>query len=209
MEPSYAKVQLDGAFYESPYSKVTLDLLFESESIFKDRVSKYRKEGMDDDFVARQIVDDVFRETGRSYHLCQGQVENLVKLVPIGLFIYRLCWDRVTAESCVDGDTDGNGFVIDGERVQLDHKNIPSKESVSSQPFDSLQELLADVEEYGPWLEWSCMPPCGPKHCWLNSDEHGTLDEDDEVFNYSLFVKQADGSDLTQNQFNELVKLAK
>ncbi len=119
------------------------------------------------------------------------------------MYTYSLTWDRVTAASCSEGDTDGNGFVIDGERVQLDHANLPGDE-VNVGPFESLADLLADVEDFGPWREWSCSHPT-PDHSWLCSDEHGSLDcGDEEVFSYHLHVRQADGSRLTPEQFSDL-----
>lgn len=50
--------------------------------LFEARVLELRTGGMDDDHVARQIVDDHFRATGESLHDRQNVVELLVSEVP-------------------------------------------------------------------------------------------------------------------------------
>ena len=49
---------------------------------FKDRVVELRAGGMNDSFIARQVVDDHYRATQKSLHVVQFLVERMVAQVP-------------------------------------------------------------------------------------------------------------------------------
>lgn len=125
-------------------------------------------------------------------------------------FVYHLTWGRVTPESAEQGDTDGNGYVIQGERVQLDMENSDTfaPERITSEVFDTLEELLEEVRSYGPWIEWSSTG--ARQDDWLISEGHEDF-RTGEVITYNLFVYQGGGEDvpLTDQQFAELKSLVK
>ena len=140
-------------------------------------------------------------------------------------FSYRITWDRVTPESAEEGATDGNGYVINGELVQLDMSDGETHRDdlITHGPFETLEELLKDAEDYGPWIEWSSSHPLPSD--WLISEEKGKLsDGDEEVITYHLHIQRSFNLDpsfgvccssayesikLTPEQFAELRSLVK
>ena len=49
--------------------------------LFKAKIDKFLNEGWyDPDFIARQMVDDLYREYGESYHTRQGMIEHMIEL---------------------------------------------------------------------------------------------------------------------------------
>lgn len=60
--------------------KLTLGRKSRGRTTFENRVNLLRSQGMDDDFIARQLVDDAFR-SGVDLRLKQHIVEKLVSLV--------------------------------------------------------------------------------------------------------------------------------
>ena len=166
------------------------------------------KKGEDEDKLYVMPFDDWWYAGSKQDLLALGNDEESL-LNPAG-FVYQLTWDRVTPESSEDRDTDGNGFVIQGERIQLDMNNPDTHayELTTSEVFDTLEELVEEVREYGPWIEWSSSPP-QPGN-WAISQGHEDF-RTGEVITYNLFVYQGGGVDLklTEDQFIELKLLVK
>ncbi len=89
-------------------------------------------------------------------------------------------WDEETLEA---GDTDDRGWEHEYE---------------DNGPYKSLADLLQDIPGHS-WLEWSSSDP-GPRD-WIISEDDQDYRSGDRT-QYSLHIKHADGTPLTQSEVN-------
>ena len=99
---------------------------------------------------------------------------------PRGGYYYKMTYEVVTPESAAEGDAEERGWEVD-----------------RSENFSSLQALLRDVEDKGPWLEWSSSHPTG--NDWIISQGDEDFRTGAET-SYHLFIKRNDGQPLSRRE---------
>lgn len=99
---------------------------------------------------------------------------------PRGGYYYKMTYQVVSEESAAEGDFEETGWEVK-----------------RSENFNSLQELLKDVEDHGPWLEWSGSP-ARPGDWIVSQADHDFATGD--YTSYNLFIERNDGQPLSRRE---------